>query len=80
MGKPRRLKPFFYKQETGDIEFPGGAGGEGSSIVTTVAWVAAVVQIGSLAGNFHMLRTQPKERRKRSSRCGSGVNKPDLYP
>ena len=31
------------------LEFPGGLVGQGSSIVTAVAWVAAVAQVQSLA-------------------------------
>ena len=30
-------------------EFPGGSAGKGSSVVATVAWVAAVGQVQSLA-------------------------------
>ena len=31
------------------LEFPGGSAGEESSLVTVMAWVAAVAQIRSLA-------------------------------
>ena len=33
----------------GEDEFPGGAAGEGSSVVTAVAWITAVVWVRSLA-------------------------------
>ena len=53
-------------------EFPGGVAGQGSSIVTAVAWVAAVVQVISQAWELPLVADAAKneEKRKRKRNCG----------
>ena len=38
--------------EKGNLEFSGGAAGQGSSVVTAVAWATAVAWVQSLSGEF----------------------------
>ena len=48
-------------------EFPGGSVGW-EPIVTAVALVAVLVQVDPWLGNFHMLWSQPKKKKKESQR------------
>ena len=48
------------------MEFPGGSVGYTSGIVTVVALVTAVMEIPSLAWNFHVPWVQPKKKKKRN--------------
>ena len=52
--------------ETYILEFPGGAVGQGSGVVTTVAQVTAMVRVRSLARELlHAAGTARKKKKKR---------------